>query len=105
MSVDELLATLTLPPDPFTESLLRAAETHREEADERVRARLRGWTHERLPVLDQLLLRLAVVELMTTKTPTNVVLAEAVDLASRYSTEESSRFVNGVLSALKDDLR
>lgn len=105
ISVDELLETLTLAPDPFAEGLLRAAETHRAEADDLVVARLRGWTHDRLPVIDQLLLRLAVVELMTTDTPTNVVLAETVDLAARYSTDESSRFVNGLLASVVDGPR
>lgn len=105
MTVDELIATLTLEPDAFTEDLLRAAEDRRAEADEIVTARLRGWAHDRLPVIDQLVLRLATVELMTTDTPTGVVLAEAVDMASRYSTEESAKFVNGVLSAVAAQVR
>jgi len=105
LSVAELMATLTLPADPFAEALLNAAETHKDEADKRVAEKLRGWSHERLPLIDRLLMRLAVVEFMTTDTPTNVVLSETVDLAGRYSTDESSRFVNGVLSALADELR
>ena len=45
-----------------------------------------------------------VAELLTLDTPPGVVLSEAVELASRYSTDESSRFVNGVLAAIARDL-
>ena len=100
----ELLASLTLPPEPYTERLLVAVDGAIEEIDALIADRLRGWTIERLPVLDLLVLRLAIAELRATDTPTGVVLAEAVDLASRYGTDESSKFVNGVLAAIVRDL-
>ncbi len=98
-----LLASLTLPPEPYTEQLLRAVDASVETIDAEISSRLRGWTIERLPVIDLLVLRLAVAELSNTDTPTGVVLAEAVDLASRYGTDESSKFVNGVLAAIARD--
>lgn len=97
----ELLASLTLPPEPYTERLLRAVDSDLEQIDATIAERLRGWTIDRLPVLDLLVLRLAVAELQATDTPSGVVLAEAVDLASRYGTDESSKFVNGVLAAIE----
>ena len=100
-----LLASLTLAPDPYTESLLRAVDTSVAELDAEISTRLRGWTIDRLPVIDLLILRLAVAELRSTDTPTGVVLAEAVDLASRYGTDDSSKFVNGVLAAIARDLQ
>ena len=104
--VDALLATLVLPPDPYTVVLLRAAEEHRDEAERHIAARSRGWTLARMPVLDRLIMRLAVAELLTQPdVPTAVVLAEATELAGRFSTDDSSRFVNGVLAAIGRELR
>ncbi len=104
LSVDEMLATLVLPAPPFTIELLRRSERHRHRADELIEEKASGWTLARMPVLDVVIMRLAVAELIDGETPTGVVLAEAVELAGRYSTEESSRFVNGVLAAVADEL-
>ncbi len=104
-TVDELLESLPLAADPFVVDLLRDLETHQVEVDARIAKMARGWTLERMPVLDRLIMRLATVELLHQDTPTGVVLAEAVELASRYSTDESGRFVNGVLAAVAREVR
>ena len=103
--LDSLLASLTLAPEPYTERLLRAVDANTVDIDRQISNRLRGWTIERLPVMDLLVLRLGVAELQATDTPTGVVLSEAVDLASRYGTDESAKFVNGVLAAMVSDVR
>jgi transcription antitermination protein NusB len=104
--LDTLLASLVLPPDPYTVTLLRAAEQHRDDAEARIAAKARGWTLARMPVLDRLIMRLAVAELLTQPdVPTAVVLAEATELAGRFSTDDSSRFVNGVLAAIGREVR
>lgn len=100
-----LIDSLTLSPEPYTERLLTAVDNDEADIDQMIAHRLRGWTIERLPVLDLLVLRLAVAELSATDTPTGVVLSEAVDLASRYGTDESAKFVNGVLAAIAADVR
>ncbi len=102
-SVAQVVAGLPIGPDAFTMRLLEAAEEHRARADELIGARS-TWRLERMPALDLLIMRLAVAELVALDTPTGVVLAEAVELASRYSTDESGRFVNGVLAAVARDL-
>jgi N utilization substance protein B len=104
VSVDQLLGLLPVEPDRFVVELLQAAETERDEAERLIAARATGWTVERMPSVDRLIMRLAVAELLTTDTPTGVVLSEAVSLAGRYSTDESSRYVNGVLAAVARDL-
>lgn len=104
LAVADLLATLPLAPDDFVVELLQAAEDQREVAEKLIADRATGWTLERMPAIDRLVMRLAVAELLQGDTPTGVVLAEAVDLVSRYSTDESSRFVNGVLAAIARDL-
>lgn len=104
LSTDDLLAEQVIPPPPFAVELLRAAEKRRSEAEERIEARATGWSVERMPAIDRLVMVMAVAELLTMDTPPGVVLAEAVDLVTRYSTDESSRFVNGVLAAIARDL-
>lgn len=105
LSVEELLETLVFRPTPFVVELLRAAEDERERAEKLIADRATGWSIERMPAIDRLVMRLAVAELLTMDTPKGVVLSEAVDLASRYSTDDSGRFVNGVLAAIARDLR
>lgn len=104
LDVDALLATLPLAPQEFAETLLRLAEKHQDEADRLISSKARGWTMERMPAMDVVILRLAVAELLEGTAPAPAVLAEAVGLASRYSTDESGRFVNGVLAAVARDL-
>jgi N utilization substance protein B len=61
---------------------------------------LEGWTLERLPTVDRLVLRMGVYEMRhRPETPRAVVINEAVELAKKFSTEESGRFVNGVLAS------
>ncbi len=64
---------------------------------------LEGWTMDRLPTIDRIVLRMSMYELQHQReTPAAVVINEAVELAKKYSTDDSGRFVNGVLaSAIK----
>ena len=61
----------------------------------------KGWALDRMPALDRAILRMGVFELLRrTDTPIAVVIDEAVELAKRFSTDDSGRFVNGVLAAV-----
>lgn len=104
-SVDELIAAQTIPLDAFVITLLRHAEEHRVAAEELIQSKSQKWSLSRMPVLDVVVMRMAIAELLADDTPTGVVLAEAVELAGRYSTDESSRFVNGILAAVAGDVR
>ncbi|MGH9083381.1 MAG: transcription antitermination factor NusB [Acidimicrobiales bacterium] len=100
-----VVAALPVPPDPFAAALVAGADAHREEADRLVAGAAIGWSLDRMAVLDRLLLRLAVAELLDPDgPPVAVVIDEAVELAKAYSTEESGGFVNGVLSAVARQL-
>ena len=102
----ELLATLPVEPVPFATELLEGVGDNSEEVDGYIRRFARGWALERMPALDRALLRLGVYELLhRPDVPTGAVLSEAVELASRYSTEESGRFVNGVLGEIGREVR
>ncbi|MEM7322259.1 MAG: transcription antitermination factor NusB [Actinomycetota bacterium] len=104
-SVARLLDAQTLPPDPFVVELLERGEARRAEADHLIEATSTRWSMSRMAVLDVVIMRLAVAELLADETPHGVVLAEAVELAGRYSTEESSKFVNGILAAIASGLQ
>ena len=64
-----------------------------------------NWRFERLAAIDRAILRLAIHEMNGKETPPKVVLNEAVDLAKKFSSEESGAFVNGVLDAVHKSLK
>ena len=102
----ELLASLPVAPAPYASAVVGGVGEHGDELDGYIRRFARGWALERMPALDRALLRLGVYELVhRPDVPTGVVLSEAVELASRYSTEESGRFVNGVLAQIAREVR
>jgi transcription antitermination protein NusB len=97
---------LAVPPDPYVGTLLTNAVATREEADRRISAAAVGWPLDRMAVIDRLVLRLAVAELLDPDgPPVPVVIDEAVELAKVYSTEESGAFVNGILSTIAAEVR
>ena len=64
------------------------------------------WALERMPVVDRALLRLGTYELAwVPETPPAVIITEAVELAKQYSTKDSGRFVNGLLSRIAEEVR
>jgi transcription antitermination protein NusB len=79
---------------------------HRDEIDGLLRTAAHDWSLERMAVLDRAVLRLATYELAhCPDVPTGAVVDEAVELAKQYSTDESGRFVNGILGTLARQLR
>jgi N utilization substance protein B len=64
-----------------------------------------GWTVARMPAIDRTLLRIGAYELAHTDVPVGAAISEAVELAKRYSTDDSHTFVNGLLSRLASELR
>ena len=93
-------------PDELTSALVRGVAEHRTRLAEAIAARATGWSLERMPVLDLSVLLIGAFELAERPdVPVAVVINEAVELAKRFSTDDSGRYVNGVLSALAGDLR
>jgi N utilization substance protein B len=106
LSVDDVLSGLAVRPDPYAEEVVRGVDARSAEIDGLISSHAKGWTLERMPVLDRTLLRIAVWELLgRPDVPVAVVISEAVELAKRYSTDDSGRFVNGVLSAAAAEVR
>ena len=95
-----------IEPDELTQELVRGVGEHIDALDEQIGARAKSWTLERMPVLDLSVMRLGTYELLERPhVPTAVILNEAVELAKRFSTDDSGRFVNGVLAAVAADAR
>ena len=86
------------------DQLVRGTVEHIEEVDRRISGHAEHWRLERMPIVDRNILRLAVFEMMFSDTPAAVAIDEALELARRYSNEESVQFVNGVLDAVHRDL-
>lgn len=106
VDVEDLLSGLPASPDPYAEMLVRGIEEHREELDAMLRKFSEHWALERMPAVDRALLRIACFELgWQPDLPTAVVINEAVALAQEYSTKDSGRFVNGMLSRIAEDVR
>jgi transcription antitermination protein NusB len=102
----EVVDALAVAPDPFTTTLLGTVEGRGEEIDSLIDTAAIGWDLGRMAVVDRNVLRLAVAELLEeVDTPTAVILNEAVELATAYSTEDSGRFVNGILATLATQIR
>jgi N utilization substance protein B len=101
-----VLADLPVAPDPFVADVVLGVERRADEIDTLITRFAIDWTIDRMPVIDRSLLRMATFELLEQgDVPTGVIISEAVALAKEYSTDESGRFVNGVLASIAADTR
>lgn len=85
----------------FASRLLRKASTEKETLDQDISAVVKNWEFGRIAIVDRLILRLALCELLHfDEIPPKVTINEAIDLAKEFSTNQSGRFVNGILDSL-----
>jgi N utilization substance protein B len=85
----------------FAQDLVRGTVDHREQIDEMIRGQADNWRLERMPPVDRNILRLAVYEMLYQRdTPKLVVVDEAIELAKKFGSDQSGRFVNGLLDGL-----
>ena len=97
------------PPDPelraFASSLARDTVQQIDEVDALIADTAERWRPERMAVLDRLILRMAIGEMRRDPgTPPAVIINEALELARTFSTEESVKFINGMLDAIRKKL-
>jgi transcription antitermination protein NusB len=105
-SVTTVLAALPVTPDPYAVDVVAGVGEHQNDIDALLEQLAPDWPLGRMPAVDRNVLRVGVYELMQRPdVPTAVILDEAVALVKRYSTDESGRFVNGVLAAAAKQLR
>ena len=102
----EVLNEQPVEPESYVSDLIKGISSKQEEIDLLIERNADEWRLERMPVVDRALLRLAVLELLNfPETSIATVINEAVELAGEYSTENSKRFVNGLLSQIADQVR
>jgi len=102
----DVVAALPAPPLTFAVEVIIGVTEHIDEIDGWITRQSHDWSLERMPAVDRALLRMAIFELIhRVDVPTAVVIAEAVELAQQFSTDDSSRFVNGMLAAVAREVR
>lgn len=89
----------------FAEPLIKGTLEHRDEADALIKKHARNWELHRIAAVDRNILRLAIYEMLhRDDIPPVVSINEAVDIAKKFSTQDSGKFVNGILDKVKGDL-
>ncbi|MFH1727334.1 MAG: transcription antitermination factor NusB [Pseudomonadota bacterium] len=86
----------------YLESLLKGIISNKAEIDELIKVNLRKWKLERLPATDRIILQIATYEIcFDVSIPAKVAINEAVEIAKRYSPDESPNFINGILDSIR----
>ena len=89
----------------FADPLIRGTLEHRDEADEVIKKHAKNWELHRIAAVDRNILRLAIYEMLhRDDIPPVVSINEAVDIAKKFSTQDSGKFVNGILDKVKSEL-
>src|ERR1043165_60299 len=89
----------------FAEPLIRGALEHRDESDATIKKHAKNWELHRIAAVDRNILRLAIYEMLhRDDIPPVVSINEAVDIAKKFSTQDSGKFVNGILDKVKGEL-
>jgi N utilization substance protein B len=89
----------------FADPLIRGALEHRDEADGVIKKHAKNWDLHRIAAVDRNVMRLAIFEMLHREDiPPVVSINEAVDIAKRFSTQDSGKFVNGILDKVKGEL-
>jgi N utilization substance protein B len=90
----------------FAKQLVLATIEHTLEIDRVVRTRVTNWDFKRIALMDRLILRMAICELLYFKDiPPKVSMNEAIELAKLFSTEKSGQFINGILDAVHEEIK
>jgi len=101
-----IVDALPVAPDPYATELATGVDGDLAAIDAMISGYAKGWTLERMPAVDRAVLRMATFELLhEPDVPVAVAISEAVELAQQFSTEESGRYVNGLLSAVAQQTR
>lgn len=89
----------------FADPLIKGAVEHRGESDEVIKKHAKNWELHRIAAVDRNILRLAIYEMLhRDDIPPVVSINEAVDIAKKFSTQDSGKFVNGILDKVKGEL-
>ncbi len=104
--VDDVLHDQVVPPTPFVRERCAGVASMVDELDGVLTRHIKNWEFDRVALLDRIVLRIGVWELRHDETlPTPIIISEAVELAKRFSTDDSGAFVNGVLASAANEVR
>ena len=101
-SMDEILAGISNKPDKeFANDLINRTLKHIKEFDEIIQGRVNNWEINRIALIDRILLRMGICELLYfPDIPPKVTINESIEIAKEYSTAGSAKFINGILDAI-----
>jgi N utilization substance protein B len=106
--IENIVADFETQPESFAfakQLILKVIECNKE-LDDLIRQRIEHWEFNRLAVIDRIVLRMSICELLYfDDIPPKVTINEAIEIARDFSTEKSDKFVNGVLDSILDDLK
>jgi N utilization substance protein B len=89
----------------FADPLIKGVLDHREMIDEKIKSHTRNWDFHRIAAVDRNVMRLAIFEMLFREDiPPVVSINEAVDIAKKFSTEDSGKFVNGILDKIRHEI-
>ena len=90
----------------FAKKLIQQVIQHQDEVEQYIKAKVAHWEFDRIAVIDRVLLRMGICELLYfPDIPPKVTINESIEVAKTFSTENSGRFINGVLDAVLEDLK
>lgn len=102
-----ILADVAVDADrEFAKKLINSSIAHRNEIDDMIKERVNNWEMERIALIDKLLLRIGIAELVYfDDIPPKVSINEVIEIAKDFSTSNSSKFINGILDAILNELK
>jgi N utilization substance protein B len=105
--IDGVLSDIEEKPDKeFSSDLIHKVITNKKELDEKISERVTNWEMDRIALIDRILLRIGITEILHfPDIPPKVSINEVIEIAKDYSTSNSSKFINGILDAILTDLK
>lgn len=110
LNIDQTIQSVVRGAEPgeaiedFATRLAKETSTHRDELDVLIKKYAKNWEMNRMAALDRNIIRLGAYELLfELDTPISVIIDEAVEIAKTFSTDESGKFVNGILDQIKNE--
>ena len=97
------LETLKEDALTFANNIITETLKNKDLIDKTIIKYAKNWTLDRMPALDRNILRIATYEILFTDIPIAAIIDEAIEIAKKYSTENSGRFVNGILDKIKNE--
>lgn len=103
--IDSMILEIAEEADrKFANDLINRVKKHQDELDDKIKARVANWEMNRIALIDKILLRMGICELLYfPDIPPKVSINESIEIAKDYSTAGSGKFINGILDAVLDD--